>query len=185
MEILSTVSEPQKSINNLDIGQRYLTDLEIYFEHNKFDTIKHYKNSNNAAVIVEPREHNLLRQIIKCINFYCNIFPKKQTNVEIEYATDFNIYLIGGNKSENFLKQEFPNQSDNIKFINMEIENINAEQHNFLLQQEIFWQQIKEKHILIFQTDSFMFNPIPKKYLEYDFAGAVAINEHSKTPNNR
>lgn len=175
--------KPKKSTENLNLSINYLNLLENKIDQHNYQ-IKRYPKSDNAAVIVEPREHQLLKPIIKCINYFCNINPKLNNDNSEEYASNFNIYLIGGNKTKLYIETLFSAEDlKNIIFIDMEIDNINADQHNYLLQQEIFWQQFREEHILIFQTDSYMFRSIPKKYLDYDFVGALTVNKFSRTPN--
>ena len=99
----------------------------------------------------------------------------------------WNLQIFGSNMNEKTVKEKI---KGNYKFINMEINDlISPAAYSLLLQSSQFWNKIKEEHILIFQTDSFVLNinndyRIPTKYgflgTKYNF-GLIINNDYVDT----
>lgn len=143
----------------------YYENLNIIINNNE--------NKNQVAVIVEPRNHEYLIPIIK--------------QVMSKIGDRWNLQIFGSSMNERIIKEKI---KGNYKFINMQIDDlISPATYSLLLQSSQFWNQIKEEHILIFQTDSFVLNinndyKIPTKYgflgAKYDF-GLFIDNKHVDT----
>ena len=113
---------------------KYYENLDININNNE--------NNNQVAVIVEPRNHEYLIPIIK--------------QVMSKIGNEWNLQIFGSSMNEKTVKEKI---KGNYKFINMEINDlISPAAYSLLLQSSQFWNQIKEEHILIFQTDSFVIN---------------------------
>lgn len=121
------------------------------------------KQKLDKAVIVEPRQHKYLVQVVKNIIF--NI--PEDTIVQI-FHSDKNLKLIQENFKTYILRGK-------IKLSNIKKNNLNTEQYNQLLTSKEFWNQIDGENVLIFQTDSCICSGNKdrlNKFLHYDYVGA-------------
>ena len=114
-------------------------------------TINNNIRNEKVAVIVEPRKHKYLIPVIK--------------QVMSSFDNTWNLRIFGSDMNETYVKE---NIKGNYTFINMGINDlISPDAYSLLLQSKHFWNKIKEEHIIIFQTDSFIINndyEIPTKY---------------------
>ena len=114
-------------------------------------TINNNILNEKVAVIVEPRKHKYLIPVIK--------------QVMNSFDNTWNLRIFGSDMNETYVKE---NIKGNYEFINMGINDlISPDAYSLLLQSKQFWNKIKEEHIIIFQTDSFIINnnyEIPTKY---------------------
>lgn len=167
---------PTNSLEHLNISTNYLQKFTLDNEaYKKYDSYKNNENNKYVAVIVEPREHDLLEGIIRNVCYFLNQHP------DLEEKNKWNIVVFHGINNYEFIKNKLVNFD--IKYINMNVDNITADEHNLLLQQVFFWKNIQEyTNALIFQTDSCLLHRINTKFLEYDFVGARILNPGAKTP---
>jgi len=121
------------------------------------ETIQNSDKNDKVAVIIEPRNHKLLEPVVR--------------NVMHHLGKEWNLHIFGHDLA--YIRSSFP--KSNITFTGLTSNNLTPEEHNKLLRNLDFWNAIKQEHILIFQTDSFIMNKIPDldKYLEYPFIGGV------------
>ena len=121
------------------------------------ETIQNSDKNDKVAVIVEPRNHRLLEPVIR--------------NVMHHLGKEWNLHIFGHDLA--YIKSSFP--KSNFTFTGLTSNNLTTEEYNKLLRNLDFWNAIKQEHILIFQTDSFIMNKLPNldKYLEYPFIGGV------------
>lgn len=121
-----------------------------YYRHLDI-TINNNIQNEKVAVIVEPRKHKYLIPVIK--------------QVMSNFDKTWNLQIFGSDMNETYVKE---NIKGNYEFINMGINDlISPDAYSLLLQSKQFWNKIKEEHIIIFQTDSFIINnnyDIPTKY---------------------
>lgn len=127
-----------------------------------FNNINFNKNENaNAIVIVEPRKHKLLKQVID--NFH-NIIDKS-----------WDLYVFHGKSYKEFAYDAIKNVKDRNKFlIELDTDNLNANEYNKLFKNKSFWNKINAEHILIFQTDSVLCKNSNYKiedFIKYDYIG--------------
>ena len=169
---------PTNSSEHLEISKKYLDNFTLQnSKYKKYDSFKNEENNNKVAVIVEPRKHELLESIIRNVCYFLNQHP------DLEEKNKWNIVVFHGVDNADFIKQLLPNFE--IKYINMNVDNITADEHNLLLQQLFFWKNIEQyENALIFQTDSCLFRRLDKKFLDYDFVGARILNPGARTPND-
>ena len=157
---------PTYSQEHVDLSKKYLDALAEHVRPSQKVTLK---DRNHVAVIVEPRKHDMLEIIVRNVMYFL--------------GEDWNLHIFGGTENEKWVNELFPEDWGYI-FTNLGVENITAEEHNLLLKQRFFWEQIDEENILIFQTDSFLLRKGIEPILQFDYAGAETLNEHEKTPNN-
>ena len=162
---------PEKSVHHNSLVEEYLYKLDKFIGNNIH---KNNETNNRVAVIVEPRQHNLLGPIIKNVMYFLNDYPKLKHQ--------WNLHIFGGTNNKDYIDRILPNWK--YEFTCLGMENITADDHNILLRQTFFWNQIREEHILIFQTDSFMFRPLNDDFLKYNFCGASILNYMARTPKN-
>ncbi|MHA7100056.1 DUF5672 family protein [Roseivirga pacifica] len=142
--------------------------------HELKETVKNYHFDNvanraeNAAVIVESREHKDLEVIVK--------------NVMSCLETGWSLYIFHGTNNETYVKKTF-SKAPQINFISLETPTINREQYSTLLKTPEFWKKIEAKKVLLFQTDSIMLKKGAESFLKYDYIGAPWNSKHflSKT----
>lgn len=115
------------------------------------------KNQPLAAVIVEPRQDELLDLVINNFMYFLQ--------------KDWSLYIFHGTKNEEYVKEITKNMGD-IYLINLKVENLTPEKYNQLLTSEEFYNHFHCEKILIFQTDTLLRKEIPKEFFEYDYVGA-------------
>lgn len=103
----------------------------------------HLNDSNNtkAAVIIEPRKHDLLIETINNVMSYLGL--------------SWNIHVITHKDNNSWLGEHL---ETNINIINITSHSLNSDEYNKLICSEEFWNQFEEEHILLFQTDSCIMN---------------------------
>jgi len=140
----------------MEIIEKYLKNKTEILNSNKF-IFNNKPINTKVAVIVEPRNHYLLEDVVK--------------NVMSSLGEDWNLHIFC--YDQNFILNLFKNCSFTITLLNKN--NLTIDEYNKLFQSIEFWNTIKEETILIFQTDSFIMNPSIKidKFLKYSFIGGI------------
>lgn len=106
------------------------------------------KHEDRIAVIVETREHPLLRWTIN------NIINHTKWPVKV-YHSNLNKHLLEGLEIQTVELPEY----------------FNIEDYSRLLTSKDFWSSLPE-NVLIFQTDSFMLKNGIEEFMKYDYVGA-------------
>lgn len=122
------------------------------------------KESNFTAVIVEARKHSHFKVVVE------NVILNTQ-----HLGVCLNVYH--GTENEHFVKDALKEHA-NIKFINLNVENLDIEAYNKIMLSEDFYKNINSEHILVFQTDVITFKPLEKHFLKYDYIGAPWEKKH-------
>lgn len=124
-----------------------------------------YNNENiKVAVIVEPREHELLEAVIR--------------NVSNILDDSWNIHIFTSNIE--WCQKLLPGWC--IKYTLLGFNNCTREEYSKLLMSKNFWNQIKEEHVLIFQTDCIFFKKGLDQFLNYDYIGPNYYAPQHVTP---
>jgi len=125
----------------------------------------HYNNiqlkSTKQCVIVEPRIHSHLIPVIK--NFMY-LLQNKGWGLTIFHGTD----------NEEFLKTNLEGWKQ-IKFININIQNLTKLEYSNLLCSQTFWKvliHLNCEHALIFQVDTVLLKDSIDDFIQYDYIGA-------------
>jgi hypothetical protein len=119
-------------------------------------TINNNIQNEKVAVIVEPRKHKYLIPVIK--------------QVMSKFDNTWNLRIFGSDMNETYVRE---NIKGNYTFINMGINDlISPNAYSLLLQSKHFWNKIKEEHIIIFQTDSFIIDNRYEISTKYPYLGA-------------
>lgn len=160
--------------NKLTETNELYNNILIDFYNDKKDKIKiiHHTNTNNVAIIIEPRinliyTHAVIYNFIYFMNtetekwnfiIYCNLKELEE-----------NIKLV-------FKNCEFKQIDENIliKDIENNTYNISIDNYNKLLMDIKFWNDIPQHYdnICIFQSDCIMFSMFNNFWLNYDYSGA-------------
>ncbi|MGY5355744.1 DUF5672 family protein [Wenyingzhuangia sp. IMCC45467] len=120
--------------------------------------LKIAKESNFTAVIVEARKHPHFKVVVENV-----ILNTQHLNVSL--------HVYHGTENKDFVK-DCLKEHTNVKFINLNVENLDIEGYNKIMLSKSFYQNIDSEHILVFQTDVITFKPLDKQFLAYDYIGA-------------
>lgn len=128
-------------------------DVVLKYNCRSIDT-----NCKYYGVIVEPRCH-------PCLEYVCRNFLKF-TNHE------WGLHIFHGLNNDEFIKDKFKDIA-NIKYTNMEVENLTIEDYNKFMTNNIrFHNFIDSDHFLVFQTDSILLQEMDNRMMKYDYVGA-------------
>lgn len=119
----------------------YATLLKRQYKYHKCMYHRNDPNNTRAAVIIEPRKHDLLIETINNVMSYLGL--------------SWNVYVLTHTDNNSWLREHFDKSID---IINISSRSLSAKEYNELLLTENFWNLFKEEHILIFQTDSCIMN---------------------------
>jgi len=144
-----------------------------------FFIIKYYtiKLTKKAMVIVEPREHILLKSVIE--NFHKHM------------SIDWDLYVFHGKSHKHFAEISTLNiKGRKVHLLPLDTDNLTADEYNYLLRQETFWNKVDAEHILVFQTDTVVCgNSLNKisSFLGYSYVGCPyddkIVGKHPKWNN--
>lgn len=130
--------------------------------------IKNKSENTKVAVIIEPRKHEFSKGVIY--------------NIMYMLGPGWNLHIFTSKESKEWYKDLFPNWEFLITEIG--VPDLTLEMYSQLLLNSHFWNTIKEENILIFQTDTMMFNSNINDFLEYDFVGANFFNSLDQSIHN-
>ena len=146
--------EHQKNLYNIIIDKIVpISEEQKVFGINSKDDIKKL-----GLLIIEPREHEWLKGVL--LNM-AHVYGGKNCP----------LFIVHGNKNETFVKNILHDWV-NVNYLKLDIDNLNISQYNNLLTNPSFWSNFHTKHILLFQTDSFIRKEIPEIFFIYDYIGA-------------
>lgn len=116
-----------------------------------------------VAVIVEPREKNL----IETISHYMRTLPE-YTHFQVYHGTKNHEFLLNSSLRPHI-------DSGKVELLDMGVENLTVMGYCELLCSVDFWNTIRSEKVLIFQTDSITCARSKydiEEFLEYDYVGA-------------
>lgn len=143
---------------NLPEWDLYLKQYEN-LDHTIFNKIP--ETTQKYCVIIEPRCHPKLISVIK--NF---MYLLQEHN--------WGLIIFYGTNNEQFVQNGLTGWK-NVKYIKMNVDNLNIEQYNGILLSIRFWETLEDfgcKHSLIFQTDTLLLKSNIDDFLHYDYVGA-------------
>jgi hypothetical protein len=124
-------------------------------------TREHVSNASDtrAMVIVEPRKHALLKDIIN--NF----------NEKMDASWDLHVFhgTLNGSHANDAVKEARTKR--NVYLHTIGVDNLNAAQYNQLFKQLSFWDTIPSENILVFQTDSVLCDTNIEDFTHFDYIG--------------
>jgi len=119
-----------------------------------------HDDGTKAMVIVEPREHARLKDIIA--NFDKNM-PK-----------EWDLYLFYGNGHGEHAKEVTKSIGRKVYLKELDTNNLDADEYNELFKKKEFWDKVDAETILVFQTDGAICSNSTFKidqFLKYDYIG--------------
>ena len=132
-----------------------------YLEQYNYNFTNSPKNTK-TAVIVESRNHIMLKHIIN--------------NVMFNLGLDWNLHIFCGQDNYEYINSLYPN----IKITLLPFYNFPVEIYDFIFLNKFFWNQIDTEYIMIFQLDTFLISQLDIKILEkYAYVGAPHDSIHS------
>lgn len=112
-----------------------------------------------TCCIVEPRTMPELNGVL-------NNMAKIYGNTD-----EVGLRIYHGTENINFVKNITKNW-ENVELINLNVDNLKINEYSNLLTKKSFYKSFSSSHILIFQTDSYIFKQIPEYYFNFDYVGA-------------
>ena len=132
------------------------------------NTHEPFNSEKNALVIVEPRAHKLLKQVIE--------------NFDKNMDSSWDLYLFYGKSHLEYAEQSTININRRNKFLlPLETDNLDANQYNNLFKQTSFWNKVDAENILVFQTDVVLCGDSQYKiqdFLKYQYIGCPYNNQY-------
>jgi hypothetical protein len=121
------------------------------------ESLEEKNKQKYTAVIIEPRKHKALKYVLN--NFMENL------------DENWNFIIFHGNNNleyvNNIINSDLTKYKNRIVLINLNVDNLTAEQYSYLLKQSSFYENIQTETFMIFQTDSGIC--VNQKHLIYDF----------------
>jgi hypothetical protein len=163
-------AKSKKNILFVLYGILIISVIYLYFSYRYYNQVEGFETpkSQNAMLIVEPRSHKLLEPIIK--------------NFDQEMDSSWDLYVGHGKSHGEFVKKI----TDQIKkrkvyLINLDTDNLTADEYNTLFKDKNFWNKINAENILVFQTDTILCNKSIKKindFIHFDYIGCPFDNKN-------
>ena len=125
-------------------------------------TPKLKNNTDYYAVIVEPREDFDMKIIMKTVMYFLN-----ETKSNIKWG----LQIFHGTKNVELIKKQTYNWGD-VTYTDLNVSNLTKQEYNNLLKTNEFWDKVKGKKVLIFQTDSILIRHGIDEFLSFDYVGA-------------
>ena len=129
------------------------------------------------------KSHNKLSVCL--IEFRCHKYIEKVLHnmSNIYGGTDVMLYIIHGNTNAKYI-QDIIHEWENVKLIQLEIDNINIETYNQLLTTSELYDLFETEFVLIFQTDTLIRKQIPPIFFNYSYVGAPWKGYPNDFPDN-
>jgi|688.fasta_scaffold111333_2 hypothetical protein len=136
--------------------------FKLFYERTKNIKFEHYNNfrTTKAAVLVEPRDHPLLKYVI--YNFMYLLAPQ-----------GWSLHVFCSNKNYQTINEI--RKTMNLHIHLLPKDNLTEPEYNQLLTSENFYNEFDEKitHLLIFQTDTMLLKDNISDFLTFDLIGAA------------
>lgn len=121
--------------------------------------------SDNCAVIIEPRQHEMLEPVIRNV---MRSLMHDHGNFKVQ---TWNLHVFCGDKNHEYIKELFPDWQ--FKITNLGVSDLDKNAYSELLKSKEFWDKIDQENVLIFQTDSFTLNGFDiNNYTDFSFIGS-------------
>jgi len=124
-----------------------------------------------TCCIVEPRMMEELRGVLYNIAKIYGQQTQTEEQGQEQIQKDIGLTIFHGTNNEAFVKG-IVKKWKNVVLYNLNEENLTRKQYSELLTKRWFYEQFVSSHVLIFQTDSYLFRQIPEEYYKYDYVGA-------------
>ena len=126
---------------------------------------------DRAAVIVEPRRHEMLPMIIMTTMHHL--------------GEGWNLHVFTASENIEWLRKELNGSS--FRATPLDRNSITSTEYSSLLMSECFWDMIPEENVLIFQTDSVLLRRGMNAWVDdpshgFDYVGANYYNPHHTAP---
>jgi hypothetical protein len=135
--------------------------IEEYVKHVGYTPVLPI-NTDYYAVIIEPRVQSDLLTVIKSTMFHLN-----ENNSPIKWG----LQIFHGNQNLEAV-EHIKMSIGNVELTNMEVDNLTHIEHSEYMESVDFWEKVKGKKALIFQTDSLLLRSGIDEFLDYDYVGA-------------
>lgn len=134
--------------------------MDYLYKHKElFDKkeIKLESNKPNTAVIIEPRNTEMLELVIKNFMYYLH--------------ESWSLMIIYGSDNEELVNRIVESIGD-VHLVKLNVNNLNMNEYNQLCVSEELYNSIPTENILMFQIDTILRKDIPENLLQYSYIGA-------------
>lgn len=159
--------EPKYQNNEISINK----DYHNFFKNLYFDKLRNIKLIDSDKTIIwesKPRiltccilEPRLIDTLPGVLYNIANIYGNKGVGLTIYH----------GNNNINYIKT-ITGTWKNVEYKSLNIDNLYRNDYSYLLTQKGFYKSFTSSHVLIFQSDSYIFRKIPDYYFQFDYVGA-------------
>jgi len=116
-----------------------------------------------ALAIIEPRRHPLFHRVIWSFSHVYGGNPNTS------------LWIFHGSENELLLRDIISPAGgwQGTNFVNLAVHNLNGRNYSNIMYKQTFWDHLMSaEYVLVFQTDSAIFGPVPDEYFRYDYVGA-------------
>jgi hypothetical protein len=162
-----------------EIPEAILTDPKKefrYFCYNYLNLIRQLKlpeiklNQEKEAVLIEFRNFPHIEFLIR--------------NMVDKLGENWSHTIVCGNQNYNNIQNIVSSISNQIKIINLGVDNMTVSSYSKLLTTSSFWNHFTGSKILIYQEDSCIFKYNINEFLKYDYIGAAWHPKHNYNSKN-
>jgi hypothetical protein len=131
----------------------------LYYYKTKFDyeNIKVTTGHNKTAVLIEPRQDELIELVVKNFMFFLH--------------KDWNLMIICGNKNKDYILK-LAEMIGDIIIVDLKVDNLSIKEYNSLCLSKELYNLIPTENMLFFQIDTLLRKPITDEYLNFAYVGA-------------
>jgi hypothetical protein len=117
------------------------------------------KNHKLALAIIEPREHPFLAGILRQ---FVNIYQDHPS---------VSLTVIHGKKNKEFVNAIVP--WGNVQLVELDVDDLTLDEYSDLCCSTMLWDLfLNASHVLVFQTDTWIFKQVPDIYFSFAYTGA-------------
>lgn len=117
------------------------------------------KNHKLALLIIEPREHPFLHGVLRQ---FVQIYQDHPS---------VSLTVIHGRKNKDFVNAIVP--WGNVQLVELDVDNLSLDEYSDLCSSTMLWDLfINASHVLVFQTDTWLFRQVPDVYFSFAYTGA-------------
>lgn len=118
-----------------------------------------------SLTIVEPRCHDDLEPILRQV-------------AHIYGGTKTALYIFHGTMNKKFVRDATKGWTG-VQYVNLGVQNLTWQKYSEMMTTADFWDKIKTKHTLVFQTDTLLLREVPSEFFGYEFVGAPIHSQHN------
>ena len=145
----------RRYVANLKLHDSFLRDTSACVRELDIPTIP--KESNNFAVILEPRSHPHLEYVLRNVMYFL--------------GDGWGLYIVCGRSNQEFVSRIVADWGS-VWIETLDCDNLTRHQFRSLRKSANFWRNLKGEKLLCFESDALLCRSGVGEYLDYDYIGA-------------